>query len=915
MSIRHCARTMKHAVLIAAMLAAATSASLAAAEKRQFEVAAGSAVQTLNEFSRQANIQLLFDSDAVRSFQTQAVSGDLEVADALAQLLGGTSLVFEFVNERTVAVMLRGARPRSQRTSSAGRTNEEMRLAQAETGVAAGTAEPLSERRIELEEIIVTGTNIRGVYPSSSPVEIYTAEDIARSGATTTEQFVQKLPQNLAYTSSNAPSTVAGVADANREAVSSPDLRGLGVGTTLTLLNGRRMGLANLGRGADISSIPVSAVARVEVLTDGASAIYGSDAIGGVINFVLRDDFEGAETALHYGGVTSGNLRHRGLSQTFGHAWTAGHGLISYDFYDASALKSIDRPQLFAADSIAPTNLTPIERRNSVLGVMSHDLGERLSLDANFLLSWRDVESSAASSSASANNYSLNETKQAFVNVGANYAVTEFLRASLIATHTEVDVDSTFVRSTPFSETADDSQHTALNLTTMVDGRMFQAPAGDVRFVLGGDWLDEGFQSARSALTGDVARRAPIGRISTALFGELLLPLIGADQNVPFVKRLQLSLAGRYTRHEDDSDPAIEGDFDGFSPKIGLSWSPVNALNVRATWGESFRAPTVSQTDPSGGLSYVLPETAIGGVQAVYLVLDGPAPGLEPETAETRTVGFDFTPQRLPGLRLSATYFDIDYADRIRAAGIPAGSADAPTAWLEIWSQPASAAEIERLFASNPLLVNLSDIEATDPQALSQALIDRLPAFWIADARIRNLSLSRMDGLDLNVSYRAPTSWGEISVGSDVSRIFSYDQQLSSSSPVVSALNSVLQPVDLRARAFASISIGEFSNTLNVRYVDEYGNPFARDANSPRRVGSWTTVDWNASYRFASRDWMGPLASLRLSLGVQNVFDKDPPFVFRTSNAASNLVLSPGYDPANANPLGRVVSLGVTAAW
>src|SRR5262249_31132695 len=145
------------------------------------------------------------------------------------------------------------------------------------------------------EQIVVTGTNLRGAYPRSSPVQTYSAEDIARTGATTTDQFVRTLPQNLGTRTEFA----VGAAGARHlEGVNSVDLRGLGVGTTLTLLNGRRMALASVGQAVDVSLIPVSAIKRVEVLTDGASAIYGSDAIGGVVNFVLRDDFEAQETRL-----------------------------------------------------------------------------------------------------------------------------------------------------------------------------------------------------------------------------------------------------------------------------------------------------------------------------------------------------------------------------------------------------------------------------------------------------------------------------------------------------------------------------------------------------------------------------------------------------------------------------------------
>src|SRR5262249_18260396 len=135
----------------------------------------------------------------------------------------------------------------------------------------------------------------------------------------------------------------AGTGVGNFDAVNSVDIRGLGAGTTLTLLNGRRLGQSDSGRSVDVSLIPAAAIARVEVLTDGASAIYGSDAVGGVVNFVLRRDFEGAETRMSYGEVVHGGLRQGSFSQTFGKNWNSGGGLVSYNLMSASPLERGDR--------------------------------------------------------------------------------------------------------------------------------------------------------------------------------------------------------------------------------------------------------------------------------------------------------------------------------------------------------------------------------------------------------------------------------------------------------------------------------------------------------------------------------------------------------------------------------------------
>lgn len=155
-----------------------------------------------------------------------------------------------------------------------------------------------------VEKIEVTGTNIKRVdTETASPVTIITREEIARSGATTISEVIRQLPSNNAgsFSENSLNSFAAGAA-----AVS---LRGLGAQATLILLNGRRLTPYPFANGAqvtfvDLNTIPMEVVDRIEVLKDGASAIYGSDAMAGVINVILRKDFRGAEVGANYG-ITS----------------------------------------------------------------------------------------------------------------------------------------------------------------------------------------------------------------------------------------------------------------------------------------------------------------------------------------------------------------------------------------------------------------------------------------------------------------------------------------------------------------------------------------------------------------------------------------------------------------------------------
>jgi iron complex outermembrane receptor protein len=153
-------------------------------------------------------------------------------------------------------------------------------------------------------KVEVTGSNIKRVEAEGAlPVQVITRADIEREGIQTATQLVERLSSNSSVGSLN----LQGSEGATLVGYSSASLRGLGSQRTLVLLNGRRLAnTAFSGTSVDVNSIPLSAIERVEVLTDGASAIYGTDAIAGVINFILRNDFSGVEASAYYGDSDQG---------------------------------------------------------------------------------------------------------------------------------------------------------------------------------------------------------------------------------------------------------------------------------------------------------------------------------------------------------------------------------------------------------------------------------------------------------------------------------------------------------------------------------------------------------------------------------------------------------------------------------
>lgn len=159
-----------------------------------------------------------------------------------------------------------------------------------------------------IERIRVVGSNIRGARAAGNlPVTVLSEEDIRATGAATGDELLRSIPQ-IGDISFNNERTIGGVNDARGD-VASINLRGIGTGNTLTLLNGRRLVLhpgtqtENFVPVTTVNSntLPVRGLSRLEVLRDGAAAIYGSDAVAGVVNYVLKDDVDGTQVAANYG--------------------------------------------------------------------------------------------------------------------------------------------------------------------------------------------------------------------------------------------------------------------------------------------------------------------------------------------------------------------------------------------------------------------------------------------------------------------------------------------------------------------------------------------------------------------------------------------------------------------------------------
>jgi len=206
----------------------------------------------------------------------------------------------------------------------------------------------------EIEEIAVTGTRIRGANPDSfSPVAIISEEDIQISGAISIGELLQEMPSQGSGLNRNYNNGGSGAVRM--------DFRNLGSGRTLVIVDGKRW--INSGGGAngsvDLNTIPTSAISRVEILKDGASAVYGSDAIGAVINIITKDDFEGVEFSAQTGEYFDGGGLASNYQVTAGTTFDRGSFMLGASLVDIEDLGNGDRKETAARPSSGGSSGTP----------------------------------------------------------------------------------------------------------------------------------------------------------------------------------------------------------------------------------------------------------------------------------------------------------------------------------------------------------------------------------------------------------------------------------------------------------------------------------------------------------------------------------------------------------------------------
>ncbi|CAD7732591.1 Vitamin B12 transporter BtuB [Xanthomonas hydrangeae] len=224
--------------------------------------------------------------------------------------------------------------------------------ATAATPVAAQQAGSTSDAPQTLDSVVVTGSRLRRVdTETANPVITVSQEQIAATGKATVGDLLQELP-SIAGNATNPYTNNGGGTGA-----SAISLRGLGDKRTLVLVNGIRLAYN------DVNAIPASMIERIEVLSNGASAVYGSDAIGGVVNFILRSQFDGVQFSSDFGTSSEGDGNRRNFALTTGKTWERGSliGGLSYHNIDPVSAAARD----YSKDALALTDGQPVKQGSS----------------------------------------------------------------------------------------------------------------------------------------------------------------------------------------------------------------------------------------------------------------------------------------------------------------------------------------------------------------------------------------------------------------------------------------------------------------------------------------------------------------------------------------------------------------------
>ena len=830
--------------------------------------------------------------------------------------------------------------------------------------------------------IVVTGSSIRGVPPTGSDLITVSREDAKLIGAASTPELLASVPQL------NSFNTAPRVSNGGLGSFA-PGLRGLPTAATLPLMNGHRLISGSTQQTSpDYPLIPELAIERVEIVADGASAIYGSEAVAGVVNFITRKRVSGLEVNIRGGFADDYEAFNAG--GVFGQDWGSGSLVLAYQYQENSNITGADRDYrsldfrgvggidtrstvcpdanvnlfagtIYAAPDLAPgvntcdprgpVDLLPENRTHSAFVSARQQVAGGVTAWADVLYSDRkDTVQAALPGQTFVLVTAANPFFRAPPGTGSVFGYFDFRPDRLVgADHfdqtfhvrtgnatagIDVDLPRDFQASVygTYNWSRNDTFQPGINTTALtaaaagttletaldpfgfgtdpavveaildnptdftnrqrtrigavkIDGPLAQLPGGALKIALGAEYRRETYM--QRGQSGGVGFPEDLSRNVQSIYGELFVPIIGYDNAGPLARSLTLSLSGRFDHYSDFGSTT--------NPKIGLTWEPVEGVNLRGSYGRSFRAPGLRDLGSTVGSYYSAAalvdafgarDPSRGAAQVNTILLYGGNDSLEPETARTWSLGVDLRPLFAPDLTASVTLYDIKYDNVI---GTPSGLG------ALLFSDPTFSSRVLR--------------DPTQAQ-LDAAIADTVPFFYtfaavpvignILDLRQGNFGVRKTNGLDFDLRYRRQVGFGTIFGGIAGNYIFNYTNRLSPTSDESNSLEAGIPRATLRTTLGLTAGPVTFVNFVNYRdgVTASYATPTGSSLYS---AGSYTTVDLRLSVRLPD---LGPAEGTELGLQINDLFDATPPFF-------------PGTDGIGGayNPIGRYAAMSLRTSF
>lgn len=872
-------------------------ASTAAQPDKQiiFNIGATTLSQALLEFGSQAHVQIMFASKSMMGqIQTEKLLGSYTVQQALALLLKGTSLGF-LQRGNTVEIVPCAATKRATGASDPGGAVVPQRqsASRGSRQVGLSAEKPQSKRNIAepaLSEVIVTGTHILGTEPTY-PVTTITRTDILESGLPTIGDVLRTSPEVFSGGVNPGVYQVGGGffnAGDSGLGVSTVDLLGIGTDSTLTLINGQRLsgaGITASSASPDLSMIPTVAVQRIEIQTGGSSAVYGSDAVAGVVNIILRNRYDGAETSGYVGWAQGGGGFTQRYSQLAGRTFDRGGILVAAEFDRGNSIAASQRAISVAADPLQL--LEPQTKAGSILLNGHYGFTDHLKAHVLALYTHRTATNTNPTSILSS------RVDEFSSNAGLTYELDGDRNLGIDVTdsgYSELG-DANYLPCPCGSPLVDAEQSGLVGIDVHGSGTLVHLPTGALSAAVGAGMRRESLEDEGNTFSADIFASRRVGYA----YLELKLPVVRKSAARTGLEGLDLTASLRRSHYSDFGSAT--------SPAVGFVYTPFRSIVIKATYGKAFRAPTLYELyDPVGLVLFgsSLFPSAPQDRSVLYEV--GGNTRLGPERAHSFTTSAEFTQDfsRFDGrFSAAASYYYIHFDSRIAFPLLDVFHAlQAPNPFVVL----------------NPTLAQ-QNLAIADGGGLSYlnnysgAPYDPGTVLALLEDTNQNVSADVVHGISVNTHYGWTSELGDFRA-SWTGTWIRFDQRLLADSPPQEIAGTLFNPPDFKMRGSLGWRYGRWTATGFVNRVSGEELPYDGTADTPASVGSWTTVDAHFSVAPGNFDASG--IRVIVALSIDNLLNAAPPRVPGSEFFSGENV---GFDTANASAIGRFFAVSATVTW